>query len=557
MTAVISASIPRNALVTGGARRLGRAIALALAHQGFDIAIHYGGSADAAEDTRRDIEALGRRAVLLQADLADEAAVERLLPLAVERLGPIGVLVNNASRFDRDEWNDVVLRMIGNGASLTDDQYTAVLDYLATALGPEGAAAPAPAPAPAAAPAAAAAPPAPAADAQASGNNPDARAVHEAALVLDTHFDTPALFSRPGWEITDRHDVNVDGSQVDLPRMIDGGVDGGFFAVYIGQGPRTDAGRNAARAAGLVRAMEIREMLARHPDQIELATTADDAVRIAGEGKRFAFMSMENAYPMASDPGMMQAFYALGVRMAGFAHFANNDFADSATDTPEWHGLSPKGKELLAEMNRLGVIPDPSHSSDDGLDQILDLSKTPVVLSHSGARAIFDHPRNVPDDLIRKLAEKGGVIQVNAYNNYMMAIPEDPARDKAMADFNTAMAAKYGPRGGWTEADVVAITAQRRALMAQYPVPRANLDDLMKHLLHVIELVGVDHVGLSGDFDGGGGIDGYDSVIDLPAVTQRLLQAGYSQEDIDKIWGGNVLRVMRAAQAYAASQQAE
>jgi membrane dipeptidase len=393
------------------------------------------------------------------------------------------------------------------------------------------------------------------ASAEAPQVSSNARAVHEAALVLDTHFDTPALFSRPGWDIADRHDVNVDGSQVDLPRMIDGGVDGGFFAVYIGQGPRTEAGRNAARAAGLVRAMEIRNMVATHPDQFELATTPDDAIRIAGEGKRFVFMSMENAYPLASDPGMMQAFYALGVRMAGFAHFKNNDFADSATDTPEWHGLSPKGKALLAEMNRLGVIPDPSHSSDDVLDQILDLSKTPVVLSHSGARAIFDHPRNVPDALIRKLAEKGGVIQLNAYNGYMMSIPENAERDKAMADFNAAMTAKYGPRGGWTEADVVKITAERNALAAKYPTPRANLDDLMKHLLHAIKLVGVDHVGLSGDFDGGGGIDGYDSIADLPAVTERLLQAGYSQEDIDKIWGGNVLRVMRAVQDYAASQK--
>jgi membrane dipeptidase len=455
-----------------------------------------------------------------------------------------GVDVIVAQRRSEGDWNDVVARMIGNGATLTDDEYATVVHYLATALGPEN-------PSQSTSPAQSMTE---GAGAEAPAVSSTARAVHEAAVVLDTHFDTPALFSRPGWDIADRHDVTVDGSQVDLPRMIDGGVDGGFFAVYIGQGPRTEAGRNAARAAGLVRAMEIRNMVATHPDQFELATTADDATRIAGEGKRFVFMSMENAYPLASDPGMMQAFYALGVRMAGFAHFGNNDFADSATDTSEWHGLSPKGKALLAEMNRLGVIPDPSHSSDEVLDQVLDLSKTPVVLSHSGARAIFDHPRNVPDVLIRKLADKGGVIQLNAYNGYMIAAPENAERDKAMADFNAAMTAKYGPRGGWTEADVVKITAERNALAAKYPMPRANLDDLMKHLLHTIQLVGVDHVGLSGDFDGGGGIDGYNSVVDLPAVTERLLQAGYSKEDIAKIWGGNVLRVMRAVQDYAASQ---
>jgi len=390
----------------------------------------------------------------------------------------------------------------------------------------------------------------------AAAQAPDARAVHDEALVLDTHFDTPAIFSRPGWDIADRHEVTEDGSQVDLPRMIDGGVDGGFFVIYVAQGPRDKDSLNAARAAGLVRAMEIREMLARHPDKFELATTADDAERIAREGKRFVFMSMENAYPLADDPGMLQAFHALGVRMAGFAHFRNNDFADSATDAPEWRGLSEKGRALLAEMNRLGVIPDPSHASDDVLDQVLDLSKTPVVLSHSGAKAIFDHPRNVPDHLICKLAGKGGVIQINAFTGYMIPTPADPERDKALADFNAAMVAKDGPSSGWTQDEVVRVNAERRELMARHLAPpRANLDDLMKHIEHVIGLVGVDHVGLSGDFDGGGGIEGFDSVADAPAVTERLLKAGYSKEDIAKFWGGNVLRVMRATEAYVASQK--
>ncbi len=395
-----------------------------------------------------------------------------------------------------------------------------------------------------------------AASAQAPKVSPAAKAAHDAAIVLDTHFDTPSLFSRPGWSITDRHSVDTDGSQVDLPRMKDGGVDGGFFAVYIGQGPRTEAGNNTARAAGLVRAMEIREMLAKHPDQFELALTADDAARIAAKGKRFVYMSMENAYPLASDPGMLQAFHALGVRMVGFAHFGNNDFADSAIGTPEWHGLSPKGKALLAEMNRLGVIPDPSHSSDEVLDQILDLSKTPVVLSHSGAKAVFNNPRNVPDVLIKKLAEKGGVIQINAYNGYMIPIAANPERDKAMAAFNAATTTKYGPRNKWTEADILKITAERKVAMAKFPAaPRADLDDLMNHILHVIKLVGVDHVGLCGDFDGGGGIDGFDSVLDFPRVSERLLQAGYTKDDVAKVMGGNVLRVMKATEAYVTSQK--
>lgn len=382
--------------------------------------------------------------------------------------------------------------------------------------------------------------------------SPAARAVHDAAIVLDTHFDTPALFARPGWDMADRHAVTIDGSQVDLPRMADGGVDGGFFAIYTAQGPRTKAGDDAARAAALVRAVEIHKMLAKHADKIELALTADDAARIVGKGKRFAYLSMENAYPLAGDPGMLDAFHALGVRMVGFAHFKDNDFADSATDKPEWGGLSPQGKALLARMNQLGVVPDPSHSSDAVLDQVIELSKTPVILSHSGVRAVFDHPRNVPDDLLRKLAAKGGVIQINAFSSYMIppAAP-DPERDKVLA----ALTAKYGPRDKLTEAQVVAMVAERRAILARYPAPRANLEDLMAHLLYALKLVGADHVGLSGDFDGGGGVDGYDSVADLPIVTERLLKAGYSKDDIAKIWGGNVLRVLRETEAYVASQK--
>ncbi|UAL12397.1 dipeptidase [Caulobacter segnis] len=382
--------------------------------------------------------------------------------------------------------------------------------------------------------------------------SPAARAVHDAAIVLDTHFDTPALFSRPGWDFADRHAVTKDGSQVDLPRMVDGGVDGGFFAIYTAQGPRTKAGDDAARAAALVRAVEIHEMLVKHSDKIEIALKADDAARIVAKGKRFAYLSMENAYPLAGDPGMLDAFYALGVRMVGFAHFKDNDFADSATDKPEWGGLSPKGKALLEEMNRLGVIPDPSHSSDAVLAQVIEQSKTPVVLSHSGVRAVFDHPRNVPDDLLKKLAERGGVIQINAFSSYMIPPPPpNPEREKALA----ALGPKYGPRDKLTEAKVVEMVAERRAILAKYPMPRANLEDLMAHLLYALKLIGPDHVGLSGDFDGGGGVDGYDSIADLPIVTERLLKAGYSKDDIAKIWGGNVLRVLRETEAYVASQK--
>lgn len=374
-----------------------------------------------------------------------------------------------------------------------------------------------------------------------------ARAVHEKLIVLDTHFDTPANLGRPRWSIMDRHATDVDGDQVDYPRMVDGGVDGGFFAVYTPQGPRTAEGDRMARDAALVRAVQIREMVARHPQVFELALTADDAARIAGEGKRFVFMSMENGYPYEADLTLMRTFRALGVTMMGPVHFKDNDLGDSATDAPEWHGLSPKGKAFVAEANRLGIVLDASHSSDDVLRQMVALSRAPIILSHSGMRAVFDHPRNVSDADAKLVAAKGGVIQINAYNSYMIAAPSIPERDAAMKELFGA----YSRFDSMSAAEKRALVAKRKAIDARWPVPRATFDDFMKHLLHAIRLVGIDHVGVSGDFDGGGGIDGLEDITAYPKVTAALLKAGYSPADIGKVWGGNALRVLREAQASA------
>lgn len=374
-----------------------------------------------------------------------------------------------------------------------------------------------------------------------------ARRLHEGLLVLDTHFDTPANLGRPGWSIMDRHSVATDGDQVDVPRMIDGGVDGGFFAVFTPQGPRTVAGDRAARDLGLVRAVQIREMAAAHPNVLRFVTTATEARAATAAGKRFVFMSMENGYPFEGDLSLMSAFHRLGVVMMGAAHFKDNDLADSATDTPEWHGLSPKGRAFVAEANRLGIVLDASHSSDETLRQMIALSRAPIILSHSGVKAVFDHPRNVSDDDLRALAAKGGVIQINAYSAYMIAQPHIPERDAALK----ALGAKYEASPAMSAPARAALVAERRAIDARWPVPRATFDDLMKHLLHAIAVAGIDHVGISGDFDGGGGIAGFDDVTDYPKVTAALLARGFSRDDIAKVWGGNALRVLDRAQALA------
>ncbi|WP_293874482.1 MULTISPECIES: dipeptidase [unclassified Sphingomonas] len=375
----------------------------------------------------------------------------------------------------------------------------------------------------------------------------DARQVHDAAIVLDTHFDTPANLGRPGWSIMDRHSRADSGDQVDYPRMVEGGIDGGFFAIFTAQGPRTPEGDREARDAALVRAVQIREMVARHPDAFRLVTTAAEARAAVAAKRRFVFMSMENGYPFEADLSLMRSFQRLGVTMMSPVHFKNDDLADSATDTPEWNGLSPKGKAFVAEANRLGILIDLSHASDDVLRQTIALSKAPVILSHSGVRAIFDHPRNVTDADLRALAAKGGVVQINAFDGYMIAQPKVPAREAAMA----ALMAKLPPRATMTEADRKAFLAERKAIDARWPVPRATFDNVMKHLLHAIDVAGIDHVGISGDFDGGGGVEGFDDITAFPKITAALLARGFGAADVAKVWGGNALRVLDAAQAAA------
>ena len=374
----------------------------------------------------------------------------------------------------------------------------------------------------------------------------DARDVHERLLTLDTHLDTPSNFRRPGWDMMDRHDVHGNFSFVDYPRMVDGGLDGGFFVIYTPQGPRNAEGYAEARDHALMRATEIREMVAHNDAYFELAFAADDAARISAAGKRIVFQSIENAYPLGTDLSLLETFYDLGVRMIGPIHFRNNEFGDSSTDPagPEWNGLSPLGRELVAEANRLGIVLDASHASDAVLDQMIDLSATPIILSHSGCKAIWDHPRNVGDALLLKLARTGGVIQMNAYSDYMVDVPEIPEREAEM----DALQERYGPMRTLAGAELAAYAVERRAIEAKYPEPRADFDDFMEHLLHALRLVGPDHVGIGLDWDGGGGVDGMEDVADIPMITESLLEEGYDEEDLAKIWSGNVLRVLRAAE---------
>lgn len=386
---------------------------------------------------------------------------------------------------------------------------------------------------------------------QSSEVDASAKALHERILTLDSHLDTPSFLSREGWSILERHDPKT-GSQVDYPRLVEGGLDGGVWVIFTPQRGRTPEDDRIARDHGLTRLIEIRELLAAHPDKFELALTAADAARIKQAGKRVVYISIENANPLSADPSLLEFYHREGVRVLGLVHTSNNDIADSSNDKPEWNGLSPKGKALVAEANRLGIVLDQSHASDAVFDQLIELSKAPIILSHTGADAVYEHPRNIDDDRIRKLAAAGGVILVNSLGSYLI----DTGATDAYRTELRALWQEFGGRSNLKESDYQAFATRRAELDAKHGIRQATFEDYWAHIHHILKVAGPEHVGFGADWDGGGGVVGLEDVSLLPKITARLLQAGYTEQQIEAIWSGNLLRVLNRAQALAAEPPA-
>jgi membrane dipeptidase len=370
---------------------------------------------------------------------------------------------------------------------------------------------------------------------------------HDDMLTLDSHLDTPLVLDREGFDITNRHDWMQDYAQVDLPRMKEGGLDGGFWVIYTAQGPLTEEGYAKALAHARQRSLVIDDMVTKLSDDFALALKADEAARIAASGKRVVYKSIENAYPLGTNIDLLDEFYAAGVRMIGLVHSRNNQFADSSTDKAGqiWGGLSPLGKALIKRANKLGMIVDLSHAHDVALAQAIALSTTPIILSHSGAAHLYEHPRNVPDDLLKKLAQSGGVIQINSLSGYLRDLNTDPRR---LPEF-IGLYRKYQNAPGGMRENHRAFIADRRALDEKYPPDYAELSDVMDHIFHALALMGSDHVGIGLDWDGGGGVNGLQDVSDLPKITEALRAASVSSQTIKKIWSGNMLRLLRLAEA--------
>lgn len=369
-----------------------------------------------------------------------------------------------------------------------------------------------------------------------------AEKIHARTLTVDTHCDTPMNIARSGFDLGIRHSEGC----VDFPRMKEGGLDAEFFAVFTSQGPRTDSAFNAIYDYSLSVLDKVRSNVEKYPDMAAIATSPGDAFRLKKEGKIAAFIGIENGYPIGLDLSRVKTFYDRGARYITLSHTRNNDICDSSTDPrgPEHGGLSEFGKKVVVEMNRLGMMVDVSHISDNSFYDVLEVSTAPVIASHSSCRALCESPRNLDDDMLLALKENGGVIQICILSDYLKIPDPNPQLDARLKEF----ADKYGDFALLGEEEKKIAREEYRAIRERYE-KLATVDDVADHIDHVVQVIGIDHVGIGTDFDGGGGVEGCISVADMKNITIELLRRGYSNKDIAKIWGGNIMRVMKEAES--------
>lgn len=400
-----------------------------------------------------------------------------------------------------------------------------------------------------------------------------ARGIHERVMVMDTHVDINTANFTP-----DNNYLQDLDTQVNLPKMDDGGMDVAWFVVYTAQGPLTDEGLAVAEANAMDKFSAIQRLANEiAPDRIELAYTSEDVRRIVNSGKKVAMIGVENAFPMGSDINNVRRYFELGARYMSLTHNGHNQFGDSHTGERDdvWlhNGLSDLGRAVIAEMNKWGIIIDVSHPSYATNMETIELSRAPVMASHSSARALDPGvSRNLQDEELMAIRDNGGVVQAVAFRSFV-----DSEKQRAHAEALRALQTDIASDLGYTllePAEVRALDAaarstyqQQQAEIAELAVPRmaseviavappVDVSDFVDHIDYMVDLIGVDHVGISGDFDGGGGVAGWVDAAETFNVTLELVRRGYSEEDIAKIWGENVLRVLDDVQRIAAEIQA-
>lgn len=367
--------------------------------------------------------------------------------------------------------------------------------------------------------------------------------VHLRAIVIDTHGDTTQrLLFEKGFDIGQRHE----NGNIDIPRMREGGLDALFFSIWV---PSDVTGPPAVKRA-LQLIDRVHEAVRTHPNDLVLATTAADIRRAVAEKKIAALMGMEGGHMIDDDLGTLRDYARLGVRYLTLSHFKNNNWADSSTDKPAHNGLTDFGKDVVRELNRLGVMVDISHVSDKTFADALEITTVPVIASHSSCRAIANHPRNMTDEMMRALAKNGGVIMIN-YEVSFLSEENRLASEKAggVVAALDQMSKKCGGNEACSTLEFARIT---REAMDAGTLPAVSWEKIVEHIDHAAEVAGVDHVGLGSDFDGATMPIGMEDASKLPKLTAALIGKGYSAADVEKILGGNILRVMEQVEAGAA-----
>ncbi len=376
-----------------------------------------------------------------------------------------------------------------------------------------------------------------------------ALSIHKKVLTLDTHADTPLRMIEPGFRMSDRHDPNETGSKVDYPRMIEGGLDAIFFAAFVAQDIRNDKGNFRAKNLCVQMIDSILSSIQQNSDVVGLALNPEDAYSLEKRGKRAIYIGIKNGYPIGGDLSNIETFYKKGVRYITLVHSSNNDLADSATDPagPEHNGISEFGSKVVKEMNRLGIMVDVSHASDAVFYDAIKISKAPIIATHSNARSVTNHKRNMTDDMLKLIAKNGGVVQLTMLSNYL----RDPVPNITAEKLKKELLSSIKPIDQMTTLEKDTMRKSLNEIDDKYPIAPANLKNVVDHIDHIVNVAGIDHVGIGCDFDGGGGIDGVFDVSQVMNITIELVKRGYNEDQIAKIWGGNLIRVFSEVQTIA------
>src|SRR5579862_3000386 len=375
-----------------------------------------------------------------------------------------------------------------------------------------------------------------------------ARRLHFSSIVVDTHDDTTQRFFSKDFDLGKRNSTG----HIDVPRMREGGLNAIFFSIWIDgriMGP-------PAIQKALDQIDAVRQNVRKYSQDLAFARTADDVRRAHQQGKIAVLMGIEGGHMLGNDIRMVRIYSDLGVRYMTLSHFYNDEWADSSTDKPAHNGLTDYGKDIVREMNRQGIMVDISHVSDKTFYDALEVSKSPLVASHSSCRALCNHPRDRSDDMIKALASKGGVLQINYEKSFI-----DQAYKDAMDKLSGGVVALFDQLkkecGDDEECLGKKLNEREKQAVADGKLPHVSWERIIDHIDHAVKLVGADHVGLGSDFDGATMPEGMDDCTHLPQITEALMRKGYSDDDIRKILGGNILRVMEANEKVARALQTQ